>query len=222
MKNILIVDDDIQLQKLYKIIISQRFEGINLSQAFNGREALDICDTSDYSAIISDIDMPTMNGIDFYKKLKALRPELAQRLAFVSASSTADHISFIKDEACSYLPKPFNIDGLTKMLESMLSKSEDTAKPALKSEYKRQFPRVHVKGRCVLESSSAFPISEPLITETINYSGGGVLIEYSGSELPSGSNYNVKIETLEIKSKMAEVVWSDTHESLIKSGLKWI
>ena len=59
MKNVLVVDDDLQLQKLYKLVINKTFKEVNLSQAFDGSEALDICNSLDFCAIISDIDMPT-------------------------------------------------------------------------------------------------------------------------------------------------------------------
>ena len=223
MKNILIVDDDLQLHKLYELIIKQRFEGINLSQAFDGKEALDICSTLDCCVIISDIEMPTMNGIDFYKSLKSVRPELTRRLAFVSASSTPHHISFIKDEGCVYLPKPFKINNFTSMLESMIAKSTDRSGPDLSSEQKRQFPRIEIRERCVLfESNTGLLTSEPLITETVNYSDGGILIEYPGEELPAGSNFNVKIERLNINDKVAQVVWSNSYSNSQKAGLKWI
>ncbi len=60
---LMIVDDDVQTRKLYKSIISTALPDSEIMEAENGFEALNITNEKIPSIVISDNDMPLMNGI---------------------------------------------------------------------------------------------------------------------------------------------------------------
>lgn len=69
MKKILIVEDDIEAQDLYKQIFSA--EGYEIVQAVNGQEGIQLTRTSNPDLIILDIMLPGgLNGFDVLEQLK--------------------------------------------------------------------------------------------------------------------------------------------------------
>lgn len=65
---ILLAEDDLTLGEMYSERLRQ--EGFSVVHAKDGREALDLIETTRPSAIILDIMMPKMNGLDVLKTFK--------------------------------------------------------------------------------------------------------------------------------------------------------
>lgn len=71
---ILIVEDDIDLNSAYEMILSA--SGYTVSTAYNGAEALDVVEKEgDPDIIFLDLRMPVMDGIEFLKQYDAARHE---------------------------------------------------------------------------------------------------------------------------------------------------
>lgn len=64
MKNILIVEDEIFAQEILKTILSNFF---NIFIASNGKEGLNVIKNNAIDLILTDIEMPKMNGIEMTK-----------------------------------------------------------------------------------------------------------------------------------------------------------
>ncbi|MBI5416404.1 response regulator [Candidatus Poribacteria bacterium] len=113
-KTILIVEDDYDIQGYYKIIISDFNPDINLIQAYNGKEALDIIDSNKkINLIILDLKMPIMDGEEFLQILRNKR-----KLKIPVIVSTVNNISGEK------LLKETNIQGFFYKMD----KQEDLIK----------------------------------------------------------------------------------------------
>ncbi|MCH8012787.1 MAG: response regulator [Candidatus Marinimicrobia bacterium] len=67
---ILIADDDININKLFKYYLKTVFQGTVLS-AFDGEDALNKCLSNSPDLIFLDINMPIMDGITVIKELRA-------------------------------------------------------------------------------------------------------------------------------------------------------
>lgn len=67
-KNILIVDDSASLRQVVAIALKK--EGYNVVEASDGQDALGKLDGSKFHLIISDVNMPRMDGITMVKELK--------------------------------------------------------------------------------------------------------------------------------------------------------
>ncbi|VAW38511.1 hypothetical protein MNBD_DELTA02-622 [hydrothermal vent metagenome] len=113
-KCILVVDDEPTLLEFLDIYLSE--EGYRVERASNGLEAIKMTEVRDYDAIITDVMMPVMDGIGFYKKLTDTSPHLMDKVIFISGYICKDKASFIKKTGRRLLPKPFQIAEITSAL----------------------------------------------------------------------------------------------------------
>ncbi len=120
MKNILLIDDDNGLLDIYERLINKRYDYAHLSRAANGKEALEKTLQTDYTVIISDIEMPVMDGIEFHKRLKEKNHNMARRVIFISGNPYHPGFSYIFEEKCPYLCKPFVKEEFYKPIDSIL------------------------------------------------------------------------------------------------------
>src|SRR6267142_2596487 len=81
LKAILLVDDDKQLAAALQWILAD--ENFLVDVAFDGEEAMLKVKAHQYDTIICDLKMPRLRGDEFYFKVKAMRPELADRFIFI-------------------------------------------------------------------------------------------------------------------------------------------
>ncbi len=102
-ENILIAEDNEVNSKLIKTILNN--EG-NIDTAYNGKEGLDKLRNKYYNLIISDIDMPIMDGLQFFTEASKVFPDISSRFLFISADISAERRSFFKKHNLRYLEKP--------------------------------------------------------------------------------------------------------------------
>lgn len=104
MYNILVCDDDKEIVNAIEIYLEK--EGYKIYKAYNGREALDIINTTELHLIILDIMMPEIDGIDVAKKV---REGKSIPIIMLSAKSEDyDKIKGLNVGADDYVTKPFN------------------------------------------------------------------------------------------------------------------
>lgn len=219
MKSFLVVDDDPNMRALYKLLIRNRYDDVFVSQACNGEEALSKAIESDYSVIISDVEMPTMNGIDFHQSMKKESPQLAQRTAFIS--STPD-ISYFKKEKIPYLLKPFEKDDFYSLVESMLAIEERNLNRGSVFTIQRRYERNEVKEACILEPLNLGFKNRGVIKGTmIDISEGGFGFVYKGEGLIGKLRATVSAESIGTREKKAEMVWAYKSDGETKSGFRW-
>jgi CheY-like chemotaxis protein len=93
MTRILIVDDEASVRSALRKLLERG--GFEVKEAASGKAALDtIIADSAIEAVVSDVLMPEINGVDFYDRLVAEVPHLRQRVVFVTgaASDSAVHV----------------------------------------------------------------------------------------------------------------------------------
>jgi len=223
MKSVLIVEDDVRLQRFYKSFIEMTFEGLHIFQALDGEEALASCSSFNHTVIITDIEMPNMGGIQFYKKLKETQPQLSERVAFISGSISGKNLTFIQQEERPYLLKPHSLEPFQDLIRSIIAREEEKFISRHGHQCKRRFARKKIKETCQISlPASIAPFHEPLVTEILDYSEGGLAINYDGPPLPCGEQCQVDIEAMNIAGKVATVAWAEASESRSKAGLMWI
>lgn len=103
---ILFVEDEQDLQK----IVSATFQkiGFEFFIAGNGKEALDILvQNSDISLLVTDINMPVMNGLDLVREARKLSKKL--KIVIMSAHNEEEFVAQATElGADDYLAKPFD------------------------------------------------------------------------------------------------------------------
>ena len=121
-KTILIVED----QKLSRIYVRALLEnmGLHCLEAENGREALDILSSQDCDLILTDMQMPLMNGLELVKAVRQ-RESVAAHSKIPIIVLSAEKGGMVDDAmqfgVSDYLIKPACADKLTPKLQRLLS-----------------------------------------------------------------------------------------------------
>lgn len=121
MKRILVVDDDAQLRLL--LVDTLQTIGYEATGVADGMEALSSLRAQPADLVISDISMPRMNGIQLATQLRQDYPEVGILLITgVATEETEKHAR--RERLCDgYLAKPFRIDKIESMIESLLAQT---------------------------------------------------------------------------------------------------
>ncbi len=116
-KKILIIDDEEFILSALKMNLSDKYD---IQIETSGAKALDrIINNEIYDRYIIDINMPDLNGIEFYKMLRELNPDISKKVIFITGGISDEKLNSelqaIKDDI-SLLDKPFDIDELIRLL----------------------------------------------------------------------------------------------------------
>ena len=105
---ILAVDDEENVRALLHEILIRCFD-CHIDMAVNGEDALRHAAAHNYELIISDVRMPEMDGLSFYKKLKDIKPSLCENF-FLCSGYAGDTVleDEIRNMGIPILRKPFS------------------------------------------------------------------------------------------------------------------
>lgn len=117
-KRILVVDDDTMNLVRTKIILGKNYDVL---LAESGEEALNKLKSEKIDLILLDIEMPNMNGIETFERMKDYHVEIP--VIFLTASGYKDDVlSALKLGAVNYLKKPFYPEELLKRVAKEFEK----------------------------------------------------------------------------------------------------
>ena len=119
MAKILILDDDKGMREFLEIMLTR--EGYDVTCAFDGEKALNLCRKTPFDLILTDLKMPKMDGIEFLKRVKDVCPEVFVILMTAYASGETA-VSAMKEGAYDYIEKDFDIEDLTTLIREALNK----------------------------------------------------------------------------------------------------
>ncbi len=108
-ENILIVDDEQSITDLVKTLLDGSG---NIDVAHNGQEALKLIEDKFYKLVVSDINMPIMNGFSLFKNAVAKFPKLKNRFLFITGDTSPERQAFFDENRVTYLEKPMQIKAL--------------------------------------------------------------------------------------------------------------
>jgi len=118
-QSILMIDDDQELCDLLGSWLAD--EGFSLTSVHDGAEGLEAALTGDYEAIVLDMMLPSMNGLEV---LRALRQSINTPLLMLSArGEPVDRILGLELGADDYLAKPCDPRELVARLRALLRRS---------------------------------------------------------------------------------------------------
>lgn len=111
---ILIVDDDRRMAKTLLDIL--KVQGYEAEAAYSGPDALDKVKKGHFDCVLTDIKMPQMNGVELYRAIKNIQPELP--VVFMTAYSELVKEG-LKEGAIATLNKPLDINLLLSFFSSL-------------------------------------------------------------------------------------------------------
>jgi two-component system chemotaxis response regulator CheY len=119
MKKILAVDDSASMRQMVGFTLKKA--GFEVVEAKNGSEALGIAKQQSFDAVISDVNMPVMDGITLIKELRTLPSYKFTPLLMLTTESGLDKKTEGKAAgATGWIVKPFNPDQLLAVLKKVI------------------------------------------------------------------------------------------------------
>lgn len=122
--NILIVDDSQTMRYVIKKAVTM--SGVEIGEfheADNGKEALNILHDAWIDVVLSDINMPKMDGIEFLQEVKKDEALKDTPVIFVSTeSSQSRQDETMRLGAAAYVKKPFSPESIKDILLDVLHK----------------------------------------------------------------------------------------------------
>jgi CheY-like chemotaxis protein len=113
---VLVIDDEPMIRSV--VARTHASHGYQVAEAANGREGLDrALSGDDRQVILCDLMMPDLDGAALYAQLLAVRPELAQRIVFISGGAVTERMrAFSERPDVVVLQKPFALEGLVEAI----------------------------------------------------------------------------------------------------------
>ena len=133
---ILIVDDELSMREFLEIMLTK--EGYQVVTAESGERACDILDHEDFQLVVTDIRMDGMDGIGVLKKVKAINSDTP--VVMISAFSSAENaVEAMREGAFDYVPKPFKVKDLKRVVKEALKSAMAPRQEETVSEKKLHF-----------------------------------------------------------------------------------
>jgi two-component system chemotaxis response regulator CheY len=110
----LVVEDEPAIRLLWERLLQHRGK---VESANNGREGLEKTNRSFFDVIITDIDMPVMNGLDFFRQATLHNEGLRKHFVFCTGNVTAEVSEVASSHQIPLLRKPFTIEQMFETVD---------------------------------------------------------------------------------------------------------
>lgn len=119
MSNILTVDDSMSVRMAIRMALSSA--GHAVSEAADGQEGLTKAASAKFDMIITDLNMPNMNGLEMIREIRKLPLQAGTPIIFLTTESDDGMKQQAKAAgATGWLVKPFVADALLKVTRKVL------------------------------------------------------------------------------------------------------
>ncbi|HXY54229.1 MAG TPA: sigma-54 dependent transcriptional regulator [Nitrospirota bacterium] len=115
--SVLLIDDDDSLRRVIEFSLTEA--GYNVQAAASGEKGLALFETGSFDAVITDITMPGMSGMEVLAKIHQ-RDEALPVLVITAYGTIENAVEAMKRGAFDYVTKPFNRDELRLALNKAL------------------------------------------------------------------------------------------------------
>ncbi|MCK4892820.1 MAG: response regulator [Calditrichia bacterium] len=137
---ILVVEDEEIIRMMFKQSFSNW--GFKVDTAENGKEAFDKCQNGLYDIVVTDLNMPVMDGMELLKKLKSKVPH--QEVIVVTGYATIESaIEAMKLGAYDFILKPVNFDHVQFTINKLFTKIRAEAENEELREINTQLMELH-------------------------------------------------------------------------------
>src|SRR2546428_5649389 len=122
---VLIVDDDLALLQALPEALRLRMDGVTVDTADSGAAALDRIAAVDYDAIVTDIKMPGMDGLELLAEIRTQRPDTPTLMI----TGHGEHdlvVQALRSGAYDFIPKPIDRDYFVASLRRAIQTQELT------------------------------------------------------------------------------------------------
>jgi DNA-binding response OmpR family regulator len=206
--HILIIDDNSIIRALLKDRLT--IHGYKVDEARNGLEGLKMVNNGCYDIITSDIEMPIMNGIEFYNSLIVEAPYMKGRVIFVTACTDGETERFIRGTGCRYFLKPLKIDKFLKAVDEVCISGQ-----ARRGRERRKEKRIGRETECLIMNGGY--TGRSIAATTVDISPTSLGVKYSGEPLTVDNIFEIILKEPDEKREMT-VVWSRSIDKIMSAA----
>jgi two-component system chemotaxis response regulator CheY len=121
MSSILIVDDSASIRQTVKIALNG--QGHAVSEACDGSDGLGKAKSGKYELVITDLNMPNMDGLSMIRQMRTLPAYQGVPILFLTTESDAGIKGQAKAAgATGWVTKPFDSEQLCRIVTKVLAK----------------------------------------------------------------------------------------------------
>ena len=165
----LLVEDDTMLGGSLKKALEKHAYGVEWVQ--DGEEALLSIESLPFAAVVLDVNLPKLSGIEVLKTIRAKKNKIPVLL--LTARDTAiQKVEGLDSGADDYLVKPFDLEELLARLRALIRRSEGRAEPILHCgtvELDAAAKLVRKEGKAVMMTAKEFRILKVLMERAGKY-----------------------------------------------------
>jgi len=119
MKTILAVDDSASLRQMVSVVL--RGSGYQVVEAVDGVDALSKVGNQELDLVLTDLNMPRMDGLEFTRQLRALpRYKFVPIVLLTTESTTEKKLQGKAAGATAWIIKPFDPDQLLAVVKKVV------------------------------------------------------------------------------------------------------
>lgn len=123
MKRVLVVDDEADMLWMLQRNLNKGMSDVEILAAESGEEALSILSDKPVNLVISDINMPGMNGLDLLVEITNRYPQTGVIIMTAYPSNTYENQAMLSG-SLRFIEKPFDINDMRKIVQETLSSEE--------------------------------------------------------------------------------------------------
>ncbi len=120
-ERILIVEDQEPIRKFLKAVL--KHEGV-IESAPDGEKAMSRLQEEYFDAIIADVVLPGMDGIELYRRAAEFDPGIGSRFLFITGRPDERYLSFFESNKLRFLMKPARVTEIKRHVDEILNKAE--------------------------------------------------------------------------------------------------
>ncbi len=191
MKKILVVDDSALMRRVLCDIINHDERFVVEDRATNGLEALDLLSRKQYDAVVLDVNMPKMNGLELLKELQ--RYKISARVLMASTDTsegTKTTLDALELGALDFIHKPDEAsdcrnENFKKRFIDILTVVSESLPPVFESETQKEEERKTAKKMADLVKKHATSVTGKKIVAIASSTGGPKALQSVVPLLPS-------------------------------------
>jgi DNA-binding response OmpR family regulator len=129
-RSILVIDDEATIRSALRRFFARR--GWRVDEAHDGEHAREILLAGQtvgggYDAIVTDMRMPRLSGVQLHALVAAADTTLARRFIFSSGDTGVDGeaATYLQEAGCPVVPKPFELSELLRLAEGVAAAAEN-------------------------------------------------------------------------------------------------
>ena len=124
--NYLVVDDESCIRDLIDAVFTNE---AHITQACDGKEALELLQQRQFDVVICDVQMPRLNGTDLFRRVQIAAPEAAANFIFCTGNPTEELADLCSAHHTIICTKPINIASLRSAVSRLTTRKMSSRCP---------------------------------------------------------------------------------------------